>query len=45
LVNKKNCSAFGSIHDYPGSWQADFEWQIKNQKLYPYAVMKTWSGR
>ena len=45
LVTKTNCSAFGSIHDYPGSWQADFDWQIKNQKLYPYAVMKTWSGR
>jgi hypothetical protein len=45
LVTKTNCSAFGSIHDYPGSWRADFEWQIKNQHLYPYAIMKTWSGR
>jgi hypothetical protein len=45
LVTKTNCSMFGSIHDYVGSWQADFEWQMKNQHLYPYAIMKTWSGR
>ena len=45
LVTKTNCSMFGSIHNYAGSWQADFEWQMTNQHLYPYAVMKTWSGR
>ena len=45
LVTKTNCSMFGSIHNYAGSWQADFEWQMMNQHLYPYAVMKTWSGR
>jgi hypothetical protein len=45
LVTKTNCSMFGSIHNYAGSWQADFEWQMKNQHLYPYAIMKTWSGR
>jgi len=45
IISKMNCSAFGSIHDYPGSWQADFAWQMKNTHLYPFAVMKTWSGR
>lgn len=45
LVTQTNCSAFGSIHNYPGSWQAGFEWQMANKHLYPYAVMKTWAGR
>jgi hypothetical protein len=45
LLTISNCSVFGPIHNYIGSWQADFEWQMANQHLYPYAIMKTWSGR
>lgn len=45
LVNLEKCSVFGKIHDYHGCWQADYEWQMKNKQLYPYAVLKTWNGR
>lgn len=45
-VTKKECSNFGSIHDYPFAFKELNEKMLKVIQLhYPGAILKTWHGR